>query len=116
VIDAMEEQSLKCRLSGVDILLTHELSDAEHIRLALDVLKPCYHFFGHVRRPCNPFFNTNGVTVSARLADLGWEESRGRPLRRGTMGILHWHNNERRSFGIVDEPWLLEYTAHSWRH
>lgn len=120
----MEKQSRKCKPSGVDVLLTHEPppglvtlgEGSEYVRLALDALKPCYHFFGHVRRPCNPVVDANGVTVSAKMANLDWEENRGRSLPRGVMGLLRWQDRKHHSFDIVDEPWMREYTACTWKY
>jgi hypothetical protein len=104
------------RPPAVDVLVTHQPPDCEYVRLALDALKPRYHFFGHVRGARGPVLDSNGVTLSAKVESLGWADEPGRPLRPGVMGLLRWRGPDHHSFAVLDEPWLREYTARTWRY
>ncbi len=108
-----------------DILLTHDSTkDAiipgaglEEIGLLLDRCQPSYHFFGHYGGPCLQGTDANGKTHFCKLADLAWNQrSRGQVLEPGAMGLLRWKNAAEHRFEIVNQPWLKEYTAFSWRY
>ncbi len=108
-----------------DVLLTHDSArDAifpgagmEEITLLLDRYQPCYHFFGHYGGPCRQGFAANGKTSVCKLADLDWDHAdRGKVIEAGSMGLLRWKNAAEHNFEVLDQPWLKEYTAFSWKH
>jgi hypothetical protein len=108
-----------------DILLTHDSardaifagSGMDEIRLILDHYQPSYHFFGHYGGPCQQGIDANDTTYSCRLADLEWDASnRGKIIEPGAMGMLRWTNAEKHSFEVLDQPWLKEYNAFTWRY
>jgi hypothetical protein len=89
----------------------------DEIGMLLDQERPAYHFFGHYGGPCRITTDTNGVTLSCKLADLHWDRSdRGGRVEACSMGILRWHDADDHDFIVVDELWLREYTEHTWRH
>ncbi len=108
-----------------DILLTHDSakdaifagSGMDEIRLILDRYQPRYHFFGHYGGPCRQGVDANGKTYICKLADLTWDESiRGKIIEPGAMGLLRWKNADEHTFEIIDQPWLKEYNAFTWRY
>ncbi|MFQ6115344.1 MAG: metallophosphoesterase [bacterium] len=110
---------------SVDILLTHDSAKdfvtfgfgMEEIRWILDTYKPCYHFFGHVGGPPYKRMDSNGVTTTCKLSDLKWEnEKQGKVLKPGSMGLLYWKNRDEHAFDIVNEPWMKEYSASTWKY
>lgn len=117
-----ESQKLK-RLgrSQPNILLTHDSatdaiysgSGMDEIRAVLDRYKPSYHFFGHYGGSCQQGLDANRKTWACKLADLHWDERK--LLEKGSMAILRWRDKEEHRLEIVDEPWLKEYGAYSWR-
>ena len=116
---------LKLKDMDIDILLTHDAArnfvkegfGMEEIRYTLDTHKPAYHFFGHTGKPFERKMDPNGVTVSSKMSDFEWEESdRGMSLKPGCFGILQWKNSKNHSLTIVKEPWLKEYTCHTWKY
>lgn len=96
---------------GVKIKASTGMREIEHI---LDRDKPAYHFFGHYGGPPQVRMDTNGVTCSAKLADLHWERG-GSALEAGSMGLLRWHDREQHSFEVVNAPWLREYNSSTWK-
>jgi len=51
-----------------------------------------------------------------KLTDVEWDDAKGgRVLKDGCLGILYWADRAEHTFEIVDQPWLREYTAYSWR-
>ncbi|MDQ2714242.1 MAG: metallophosphoesterase [Chloroflexota bacterium] len=114
----------------IDILLTHHSrpdfvilergvkikasSGMKEIEYILDRDRPAYHFFGHYGGPPQVRSDTNGITLSVKLADLHWEHGTS-VLERGSMGLLRWRNREQHSFTVLNDPWLKEYTSHTWR-
>ena len=114
----------------IDVLLTHPSrtdfvllergvkikasTGMREINFILDRDRPAYHFFGHYGGPPQVRTDTNGVTLSVKLADLHWERG-GSTLEAGSMGLLRWHNREQHSFKVLDDPWLKEYTASTWQ-
>jgi Icc-related predicted phosphoesterase len=112
-----------------DILLTHHSrtdfvilergvkikasTGMKEIEFVLDMEQPAYHFYGHYGGPPQVRVDTNGVTLSVKLADLHWERG-GTMLEAGSMGLLRWHSRDEHSFEVLDAPWLKEYTAYSW--
>ncbi|HEY0753031.1 MAG TPA: metallophosphoesterase [Ktedonobacteraceae bacterium] len=95
---------------GVKIKASTGMKEIEHI---LDEDQPLYHFYGHYGGPPQVRLDTNGVTLSAKLADLHWE--RGTLLLEdGSMGLLRWHNRAENSFEVLKASWLQEYTAYNW--
>ncbi|MEO8610663.1 MAG: metallophosphoesterase [Chloroflexota bacterium] len=108
-----------------DILLTHDSAidsvtkgfGMEEIRLVLDAYEPVYHFHGHTEEPLTRREDRNGTTVVYKMADLHWDKtSRGKPLEPGAMGILRWKDRSSYTFEVVNQPWLKEYTASTWRY
>jgi Icc-related predicted phosphoesterase len=108
-----------------DILLTHDSAidsvtkgfGMEEIRLVLDAYEPAYHFHGHTEEPLTRRDDPNRVTTVYKMADLHWDKSsRGKPLEPGAMGILRWYGRTDHAFEVVDQPWLKEYTASTWRY
>ena len=115
----------------LDILLTHDArpdfvllergvkskgsTGMGEIKDLLERYRPSYHFFGHYGGSPQVRPDTNGVTRSVKLADLHWERGTS-VLERGSMGILRWQNPEQHSFTVLDDPWLKEYTIHTWRY
>ena len=108
-----------------DMLLTHDSardaifagSGMDEIRLILDRYRPSYHFFGHYGGPYRQGTDTNGATHFCKLADLTWDQSnRGKTLEPGAMGLLRWTDREHHTFEILDQPWLKEYNAVTWRY
>ena len=88
----------------------------EEIDLVLEEYKPVYHFFGHTGSPFRRHIDKNGVTVASKLSDFEWDEADpGRRLKSGCLGILRWHASDDHEFHVVDEPWLKEYTMHTWK-
>ncbi|HEX3269305.1 MAG TPA: metallophosphoesterase [Ktedonobacterales bacterium] len=109
----------------INVLLTHDArrnfmipgAGLDEIGMLLDQERPAYHFFGHYGGPCRITTDTNGVTLSCKLADLHWDRSdRGGRVEACSMGILRWHDADDHDFIVVDELWLREYTEHTWRH
>jgi Icc-related predicted phosphoesterase len=108
-----------------DILLTHDSardaifagSGMDEIRLILDRCQPRYHFFGHYGGPCRQGIDTNGKTAFCKLADLDWDHAEsGKTIEAGAMGLLRWKNRDEHSFEVIDQPWLKEYNAFTWRY
>lgn len=64
-----------------DVLLTHDVPrhgiephpGMEEIRLLLDAYTPRYHFYGHTEELFQERLDSNGVTLSCRMADLSWQ-------------------------------------------
>jgi calcineurin-like phosphoesterase family protein len=109
----------------IDVLLTHDArrnfmipgAGLDEIGMLLDQMRPSYHFFGHYGGPCRISTDSNGVTRSCKLADLHWDRSeRGARVEACSMGILRWSGADDHDFTVVEEPWLREYTEHTWRH
>lgn len=106
---------------GIDLLLTHDSPrDAitpgfgmEEIRLVLDRYRPHYHFFGHCGGPCLQRTDTNGKTISCKLADLHWTQRQ--MLEDGSMGTLRWENSQEHIFEVISPRWMKEYTSFSWK-
>jgi hypothetical protein len=107
-----------------DILLTHDTAQdfvtqgfgMYEIRLVLDAYRPSYHFHGHTEEPFTRREDANRETVVYKMADLHWDKSsRGKPLEPGAMGILRWQDRSNHNFEVVEQPWLKEYTASTWR-
>jgi hypothetical protein len=85
--------------------------------MILDHYQPSYHFFGHYGGPCQQGTDANGTTTFCKLADLDWDQSdRGKTIAPGAMALLHWNNANEQSFEVVDQPWLKEYNAFTWRY
>ncbi|GHO99282.1 hypothetical protein KSF_093300 [Reticulibacter mediterranei] len=113
--------------SPVDILLTHDArpnfahfgysgksaSGMKEIEDILDRDRPAYHFFGHYGGPPQVRTDSNGITLSVKLADLHRERDT-LVLEQGSMGLLRWRDRAVHSFTILDDPWLKEYTIHTW--
>lgn len=97
---------------GVKIKASTGMPEIEHI---LDRDQPAYHFFGHYGGPPQVRTDTNGVTLSVKLADLHWERG-GSELEAGSMGLLRWHSREEHSFEVLDAPWLREYSRYAWQN
>ncbi len=95
---------------GVKIKASTGMKEIEYI-LGRD--KPVYHFFGHYGGPPQVRTDTNGVTLSVKLADLHWERD-STVLEAGSMGLLRWHDREQHSFEVLDASWLNEYNAGTW--
>jgi hypothetical protein len=83
------------------------------IEYILDTERPAYHFYGHYGGPPQVCTDTNGVTLSVKLADLHWERG-GSILEEGSMDLLRWHNHSEHSFEVLTHPWLKEYHSHTW--
>lgn len=114
----------------LDILLTHDArpdfvllkqgikskgsTGMKEIKDLLDRERPAYHFFGHYGGPPQVRTDMNGQTLSVKLADLHWEHGSS-VLEKGSMGLLRWQNQEIHSFTVLDDSWLKEYNAHTWR-
>jgi len=114
---------------SVDVLLTHHArpdfvllardgqtrtgSGMPEVAHALERQRPACHFFGHYGGPPQVRTDTNGVTLSVKLADLHWERG-GSALETGSMGLLHWHSRADYAFEVLDTPWLKAYTAWTW--
>jgi hypothetical protein len=110
-----------------DILLTHDArpnfvrfgysgksaSGMTEIGDLLDKDRPMYHFFGHYGGSPLVRTDSNGTTLSVKLADLHWERETS-VLEQGSMGLLRWQSRAVHSFTILDAPWLKEYTIHTW--
>jgi Calcineurin-like phosphoesterase len=108
-----------------DVLLTHDSakhvifpgSGMDEIRLILDRYQPGYHFFGHYGGPCLQGTDANGKTSFCKLADLAWDQTnRGKVIEPGAMGLLRWENAAEHRFEVIDQPWLKEYNAFTWRY
>lgn len=108
--------------SPVDILLTHDISHGyfgddtgmEEARILLDTQQPADHFFGHVGAVRPPRLDSNGVTLTCKLADLAWApNSRIEP---GAFGLLHWVSPSDHTFEIIDAPWLDRYNRYTWKY
>ena len=95
---------------GVKIKASTGMKEIEYI---LDRDRPAYHFFGHYGGPPQVRTDTNGVTLSVKLADLHWERG-GSVLEAGSMGLLRWRDCKQHSFEVLDAPWLKDYNAHTW--
>ncbi|SRR5712692_3094462 len=114
--------------SAIDILLTHHSrpdfvivergvkikasTGMKEIAYFLERSRPAYHFFGHYGGAPQVRTDTNGVTLSVKLADLHWQRS---ALEAGSMGLLRWQNREQHAFEVIDDPWLKEYDVFTWR-
>lgn len=83
------------------------------IEFVLDMEEPAYHFYGHYGGPPQVRTDTNGVTLSVKLADLHWERG-GSILEAGSMGLLRWHTPTEHSFEVLEHPWLKEYSSYYW--
>ena len=107
----------------IDVLLTHDMAPGytrrsqgmPAIRAALDTLEPRYHFYGHVGGDCVEGEDSNGVTHFCKLADLDWQ-SPAQVVHPGSMAILRWHSPTAHTLTVLDDPWLREYTSHTWKH
>ncbi len=108
-----------------DVLLTHDSakdaifagSGMDEIRLLLDRYQPSYHLFGHYGGPCRQGTDANGKTHFCKLADLAWDPTnRGKILEPGAMGLLRWTDAQNHTFEVLDQPWLKEYNAFTWRY
>lgn len=108
----------------LDVLLTHDTArdfvtkgyGMEEIRLVLDAYEPLYHFHGHTEEPYTKRLDTNGRTLSYKLADLHFgSKTKPHLLEPAAMGILRWENRAEHSFEVISDSWLNEYTAKSWR-
>lgn len=95
---------------GVKIKASTGMKEIEYV---LDMEEPAYHFYGHYGGPPQVRTDTNGVTLSVKLADLHWARGTTQ-LEAGSMGLLRWHNRQEHSFEVLDQPWLKEYRAYSW--
>ena len=96
---------------GVKIKASTGMKEIEYI---LDMEQPAYHFYGHYGGPPQVSTDTNGVTLSVKLADLHWERG-GSTLEAGSMGLLRWHNRNEHTFEVLTSAWLKEYTAYTWQ-
>ena len=96
---------------GVKIKASTGMGEIESI---LDRDQPAYHFFGHYGGPPQVRTDTNGVTLSVKLADLHWAQGSAE-LEVGSMGLLRWHNRDEHSFEVLDAPWLKEYNRYAWQ-
>jgi hypothetical protein len=107
-----------------DVLLTHDGrpgfakpgAGMIEIELVLDQYRPIYHFFGHTGQPFERRADPNGFTIASKMSDCEWEEDRGKILKAGCFGVLHWHDRDHHELEIVAAPWIKEYTAHTWRY
>lgn len=106
----------------VQILLTHEapagLDDRMRhgagsplLRLLVEKLQPALAFFGHHGRSGE--FAIGGSRVFA-LADCGYHRGRW-TVACGAIVIVGWENGCR-DVRYVEEDWLQQATATSWRH
>lgn len=114
---------------AIDVLLTHHSrtdfvmlergvktkasTGMREIEFVLDTERPAYHFYGHYGGQPQVRLDTNGVTLTVKLADLHWERG-GSLLNAGSMGLLRWHNRAEHSFEVLEHPWLKEYSSYSW--
>lgn len=114
---------------AIDVLLTHHSrtdfvirergvktkasTGMREIEFVLDTERPAYHFYGHYGGPPQVRPDTNGVTLTVKLADLHWERG-GSLLNAGSMGLLRWHNHDEHSFEVLAPPWFKEYSSYSW--
>lgn len=96
---------------GVKIKASTGMKEIEHV---LDEKQPMYHFYGHYGGPPQVCPDTNGVTLSVKLADLHWERG-GSILEAGSMGLLRWHDRNQHTFEVLAEPWLQEYSSYNWQ-
>lgn len=108
-----------------DVLLTHDSARGDifpdsgiaEIRLILDRYQPAYHFFGHYGGPCRAYTDRNGKTLACKLADLEWDRmDGGKSIEAGAMGMLRWNNTDEHTFEMIDQPWLKEYNAFTWKY
>lgn len=115
----------------IDVLLTHHsrtdfvilergvkiktCTGMQEIGAILDKDQPPYHFFGHYGGPPQVRPDSNGATLSVKLADLHWERG-GTQLEEGSMGLLRWHNREEHTFEVLEHPWLKEYNSNTWMY
>jgi len=97
---------------GVKFKASTGMKEIEYI---LDMERPAYHFYGHYGGPPQVRTDTNGITLSVKLADLHWEHG-GSILEEGSMGLLRWHDHTEHSFEVLTHPWLKEYNSHTWEH
>ena len=107
-----------------DILLTHDAPrdfirpgfGMVEISEALDKYKPYYHFFGHTGKPFEKIVDSNGITISGKMADFEWDETdKDKGLKDGCMGILRWQNPNKHTFELFKAKWLKEYTFYTWK-
>lgn len=119
----------KLRKGGkLDVLLSHEppLGAARciHQRYAnagspevlalLRELKPSFHFCGHYHEPgCELELPGPGTTRSFQLNAVNFLAPAR--LNPGCIGILRWAEREPVGFELLAEPWLREYTRHTFR-
>jgi len=107
-----------------DVLLTHdtrrELAKTGggmlEIELILEQYKPRYHFFGHTGKAFDRRLDPNGFSENIKLSDFEWQVSRGQRLSNDCFGVLNWESEDEHRFDVVQEPWLREYTMHTWRY
>jgi Icc-related predicted phosphoesterase len=95
---------------GVKIKASTGMKEIEHI---LDENQPAYHFYGHYGGPPQVRLDTNGITLTVKLADLQWERGSSM-LEPGSMGLLRWHNRDEHAFEVLEHAWLREYSAFNW--
>jgi len=119
------ERLLGLGKTSFDVLLTHDAArnavtpgyGMEEIRLILDAYRPQHHFYGHTGQPFTRRLDANGTTLSCKIADLHWDMGmRGGLLPSGAMGILRWDGPDDHAFDAVDESWLRDYSAYTWRY
>lgn len=107
----------------IDVLLTHDMpSGASHrsagmaeITTTLEQYQPRYHFYGHIGGDCTEGIADNGMTRYCKLADLEWYGA-SQLVHAGSMAILRWSGPDRHTLTVLDESWLSEYSAHTWRY
>jgi Icc-related predicted phosphoesterase len=117
----------KLRKGGkLDVLLSHEppfgAAACIHPRFAeagspdvlalLRELDPSFHFCGHYHEPgCE--LELQGRTRSFQLNAVSFLKPAR--LNPGCIGILRWAGRSAVDFTLLAEPWLREYTRHTFR-
>lgn len=114
------------RQGAVDIFLSHEppygaASDlhprymsagSQELRAHLDEHPPRFHFCGHYHEDGQRLLSHHRTESYLLNAVNFWKPHQ---LNVGCLGILRW-GEAGASFHILNEPWMREYTAQSYRH
>lgn len=109
--------------SQVHVLLTHAPPAAGSldypfgstlIHRAIELLEPCYQFYGHTRKEHPP--QEFGRSVSYWLQNVCFRKNGPKPARvaEKCMGILSWKSKEEHTFRYVDEPWFSRVHSANW--
>jgi hypothetical protein len=112
---------------AVDVLLSHEPAEdsaacihpkytgagSPDVLALVRELEPRFHFCGHYHEPGQPL-DVPKDTQSYMLNAVSFLKPHR--LNPGCIGILRWAGRAPLGFGLLDAPWLRDFTRATFRH